>query len=288
MPERMPHIIRPDIAPVVHIQFNKTARARALRDAKRPHVEPDHQTGYLEKKFVKDIADDLFDGDLEAYLGSELVLQYGSRDDSVSQRVQETEFQDGRRGLTTIVSREEYEWLTANVDDYWEGKAPSDIGVLLGRYYRLALLTDYLLSSRGFTDYAHPALNDRVELGGEIIDMSAPAIPVTSKSEEAREDAIIMNHDRARLRVAGGFALAALQDEREEVLVDYLRFSIEDRVSYAMNGLRFAKRARCGLPDDLARELGHWEGVCLPLSPDQVADRNLWKPDPRVKLLTGE
>jgi len=267
MPEISPTITRTDQAQLVDLNFAKTARARALREASKTHVDPDHTSDYVESRLLMGIASNLFGEDSENLIGDRLSLKYGLGD-QVFGRVQE-EFDEGTTTLTTLISPDEYEWLTVNMDFYDEKEQLSSrFGDLLGRYYRLTLLTNYLLGSRGFPNYKHPSLRGKEEIGGILVDLSAP----TQKPLETR-------HDRARLRIAGGFALAAIQSDQEETLRNYLRFSIDDRMAYVKNTVRFAVNVGCAIPQDINQELHHWQGVCLPLSAAQTEDKTLWQRD---------
>jgi hypothetical protein len=175
-----------------------------------------------------------------------------------------------KRVLSLAVPPEEYEWLTINLENYaWESDVNGeDPGKLLGRYYRLALLSGYVLQNYGDLNLEEDIFSGELEVGGVVLDMN----PVV--------DRVSNRKDTARLRYAGGVVVRTmgLSPDDETELRDYLKHSIDARVRHALDVVRFCHESNRALPPNLDESMAHWLGVCLPLV-IETKDLKLWEPD---------
>lgn len=181
-----------------------------------------------------------------------------------------------RRVLSIAVPPPEYEWLTINLENYdWEfdetNEVDEDPGMLLGRYYRLTLLTNYVLEKYGELDVEDKIFQDEVQVGGAMLDMQ-PHVEEVHKCGR---------QETATLQYAGGIVIRTMGLDPEDSieLRDYLQHSIDTRIRHAFDVVRFCRESDQELPPNLDEKLAHWFGVCLPLNIETRDHLRLWGPD---------
>jgi hypothetical protein len=268
MPEFTGHVSRPDLAQVTSISEARFRRTQGLKSAVKINRTTQHTEGILFKSSL----DELFGSHelADQYVGEPLLMSKAETSEVPIARVHEEQYEDGHTHFTVVVSPEEYEWLTINLE-HFEPKKDLDkqIGSQLGRYYRLTQAVKYILESRGYTNYDNIALHTQMEIDDMIIDFTP--------EEDSRG-----RKDIAKLRIAGGYVLSAMQlDEKQDSdFRDYLQYSIEERLSYSLGTMRFAAQQRLPLPPDLDTDMSHWMGTCLPLDISKTETTvPLWEPD---------
>lgn len=276
MPEFTGQVSRPEIAQVTRMTEARhrlvEARYRRLQGLKNA-VLLNRTAQHTEGLLFRSSLDELFGSHelTDKYVGEPFLMSKAETSEVSIARVHEEQYEDGHTHFTVVVSPEEYEWLTINLE-YYEPKNDVDeqIGSQLGRYYRLTQAVNYILETRGYTNYENSALNTQIDIDGTNIDFTP--------DEDSRG-----RKDVAKLRIAGGYVLSAMQlDSNQDAdFRDYLQYSIEERLSYTLGTMRFAAQQNLPIPPDLDNDMSHWMGTCLPLDITKIdtVQNPLWQPD---------